>query len=196
MEGNGQHLASWNHLAMEMVIDIEHDPCSVRICVCVCMWMLVMCILFVDMALYARDMDILHAHTTHMWEVIGYCTVHVFMYAFWGSGLADHSPWSVGKLGFLFQRSVRRHCFWKAIWLLCDAHLSGVHSRASGQWGGNGHGSVLARVDMYIVQYVCVLFWMCCFCVFFLWHFIAVLSPSLGLAICKSDILHWVYTWC
>ena len=82
---------------METAIDIEHDPCSVRICVCVCMWMLVMCILFVDMALYARDMDIFHAHTTHMWEVIGYCTVHVFMYAFWGSGLADHSPWSDGQ---------------------------------------------------------------------------------------------------
>jgi hypothetical protein len=96
----------------------------------------------------------------------------------------------------LFQRSVRRHCFWNVLWLLCDAHLSGVHSRANGQWGGNGHGSVLARVDMYIVQYVCVLFWKCCFCVFFHWHFIAVLSPSLGLAICKSDILHWVYTWC
>ena len=127
---------------MEMVIDREHDPCSVRICVC--MWMLVMCILFVAMGLYARDMDIFHVHTTHMWEVIGYCAVHVLMYTILGCGLADHF-WSVGKLGFLFQRSVRRHCFWNATWLL----------QASGHWVGNGLGSVLVSVYMYIVLYVC-----------------------------------------
>ena len=166
---------------MEMVIDREHDPCSVRICVR--MWMLVMCILFVAMGLYARDMDIFHVHTTHMWEVIGYCAVHVLMYAILGCGLADHFfPWLVGKLGFLFQRSVWRHCFWNATWLL----------QASGHWVGNGLGSVLVSVYMYIVLYVCVLFWKGCLCVFFLWHFIAVLSPSLGLAICKSGILYWV----
>jgi hypothetical protein len=180
---------------MEMVIDTEHDRCSVRICVY--MWMLVMCRLFFYMGLYARDMDIFHVHTTHMWEVIGYCAVHVLMYAILGCGLADHFfPWSVGKLGFLFQRSVRRHCFWNATWLLCDARLSGVHSQASGHWVGNGLGSVLVSVYMYIVLYVCALLWKGRLCVFFLWHFIAVLSPSLGLAICKSGILHWVYTWC
>ena len=147
---------------------------------CIYAWMLVMCImciLFVAMGLHARDMDF-HVHTTHMWEVIGYCAVHVLMYALLGCGLADHFfPWSVGKLGFLFQRSVRRHCFWNASWLL-------------------GFGSVLVSVYMYIVLYVCVIFWKGCLCVFFLWHFIAVLSPSLGLAICKSGILYWVYTWC
>ena len=162
---------------MEMVIDREHDPCSVRICVY--MWMLVMCImciLFVAVGLHARDMDF-HVHT-HIWEVIGYCAVHVLMYAILGCGLADHFfPWSVGKLGFLFQRSVRRHCFWNASWLL-------------------GLGSVLVSAYMYIVLYVCVIFWKGCLCVFFLWHFIAALSPSLGLAICKSDILYSVYTWC
>ena len=85
---------------MEMVIDREHDPCSVRICVR--MWMLVMCILFVAMGLYARDMDIFHVHTTHMWEVIGYCAVHVLMYAILGCGLAVHFFSMVGRQAGLF----------------------------------------------------------------------------------------------
>ena len=132
---------------MEMVIDRENDPCSVRICVY--MWMLVMCImciLFVAVGLHARDMDF-HVHT-HIWEVIGYCAVHVLMYAILGCGLADHFfPWSVGKLGFLFQRSVRRHCFWNATWLL----------QASGHWVWG-----MALVVFWSV-YICILCYMCVF---------------------------------
>ena len=63
-----------------------------------------MCILFVDMGLYARDMDIFHVHTTHMWEVIGYCAVHVLMYARIYFGLWVGRPFfsMVGRQAGLF----------------------------------------------------------------------------------------------
>ena len=92
-----------------------YDPCSVRIGVC--MWMLVMFILFVDMALYARDMDIYEASCPYYayvgsdWILYGTCFYVRFL------GLWAGRPFSmVSRQAGLF---VSAFCY-EALFLECS----------------------------------------------------------------------------